>query len=241
MRKQRTKKQQRQLEEGVQVFLFLIAGASYYLTHSISMTIIFVIIALIVIIAIAIIQKKKYKERLRKSGIAEIDTMDGIQFEYYLKELYLSKGYAVEVTSASGDYGADLVMTKEGKKFVVQAKRYSKDVGIKAVQEVVGAKSYYSGDEAWVVTNRYFTKAARELARKSSVIMVDRDVLIDLILVLNSTDEKPNPEKNIQSVSSMTDFTCSRCGSPMVLRTGKRGEFLGCSNFPKCRNTKNVG
>ncbi|MCM2535905.1 topoisomerase DNA-binding C4 zinc finger domain-containing protein [Neobacillus pocheonensis] len=27
----------------------------------------------------------------------------------------------------------------------------------------------------------------------------------------------------------------------MVLRTGKRGEFLGCSSFPKCRYTENVG
>jgi restriction system protein len=33
---------------------------------------------------------------------------------------------------------------------------------------------------------------------------------------------------------------CSRSGSPMVLRTGKRGSFYGCSKFPKCRYTKDV-
>jgi hypothetical protein len=31
-----------------------------------------------------------------------------------------------------------------------------------SVQEVMGAKSYYHAEEAWVVTNCYFTKAAIE-------------------------------------------------------------------------------
>ncbi len=31
---------------------------------------------------------------------------------------------------------------------------------------------------------------------------------------------------------------CELCGSPMVVKWGKFGEFLACSNFPACRNTK---
>ena len=31
---------------------------------------------------------------------------------------------------------------------------------------------------------------------------------------------------------------CPKCGSPLVLRTGKYGEFLGCSNYPRCRYTQ---
>lgn len=34
--------------------------------------------------------------------------------------------------------------------------------------------------------------------------------------------------------------TCERCGRPMVIRKGKRGEFIACSGFPRCRNTKPV-
>ena len=37
-----------------------------------------------------------------------------------------------------------------------------------------------------------------------------------------------------------TDVTCERCGSKMVKRWGKRGYFLACSNYPKCRYTKEV-
>ncbi|MCR5206875.1 MAG: topoisomerase DNA-binding C4 zinc finger domain-containing protein [Eubacterium sp.] len=36
--------------------------------------------------------------------------------------------------------------------------------------------------------------------------------------------QKQEPEKTI----------CPRCGAQLVKRNGKKGEFLGCSNFPKC-------
>jgi DNA topoisomerase-1 len=36
----------------------------------------------------------------------------------------------------------------------------------------------------------------------------------------------------------MTDKKCEKCGKPMLLRVGKRGPFLTCSGFPRCRNLK---
>lgn len=33
----------------------------------------------------------------------------------------------------------------------------------------------------------------------------------------------------------VTDLPCPKCGAPMNLRNGKRGPWLGCSKFPKCR------
>ncbi len=44
--------------------------------------------------------------------------------------------------------------------------------------------------------------------------------------------KKPPPEP--------TDEVCDKCKSPMVIRTGRRGRFLACSAFPKCRNTRPV-
>jgi DNA topoisomerase-1 len=32
-----------------------------------------------------------------------------------------------------------------------------------------------------------------------------------------------------------TDIECPKCGQPLFLRTGKRGPWLGCSTFPKCK------
>jgi DNA topoisomerase I len=37
-----------------------------------------------------------------------------------------------------------------------------------------------------------------------------------------------------------TDALCEQCGSKMVKRWGKRGHFLACSTYPKCRFTREV-
>ncbi|WP_105978378.1 type I DNA topoisomerase [Staphylococcus simulans] len=33
---------------------------------------------------------------------------------------------------------------------------------------------------------------------------------------------------------------CEKCGSPMVIKMGRYGKFMACSNFPDCRNTKAI-
>ncbi len=35
-----------------------------------------------------------------------------------------------------------------------------------------------------------------------------------------------------------TDIVCEKCGEPMVIKTTKKGQFLACTGFPKCRNAK---
>lgn len=31
---------------------------------------------------------------------------------------------------------------------------------------------------------------------------------------------------------------CPKCGGKLIMRNGKYGSFIGCSNFPKCRYTQ---
>jgi DNA topoisomerase-1 len=51
-----------------------------------------------------------------------------------------------------------------------------------------------------------------------------------------SLDRQGN--KVVRIEPKMTDKKCEKCGSAMLLRFGKRGPFLACSGFPKCRNIK---
>src|SRR5262249_37432058 len=37
-----------------------------------------------------------------------------------------------------------------------------------------------------------------------------------------------------------TEHTCEKCGKPMVIREGRRGPFLTCTGYPKCKNAKDV-
>ncbi|WP_053073678.1 restriction endonuclease [Bacillus sp. LL01] len=122
------------------------------------------------------------------SGVEETDSLSGHEFEHYLAPVFERYGYRAEVTQASGEYGADLILRKKGKKTVVQAKCYGegKKIGVKAVQEVVGAKGYYGATYAMVVTNQYFTKQAENLAKANGVKLVDRSELASMLYACNA-------------------------------------------------------
>ena len=126
-------------------------------------------------------QKHTAEEFLSSAEIEFIDVMEGYVFEHFLKTLFFYLGYDAVVTKRSGDYGADLVLKKDGKRVVVQAKRYTKNVGSKAVQEIVVARKHYDADEAIVITNSYYTKQAEEVAEENGVILIDRNELVSLI------------------------------------------------------------
>jgi len=48
-------------------------------------------------------------------------------------------------------------------------------------------------------------------------------------------------KKNIKSLKQAipTGEDCPKCGAELLLRKGRYGEFIACSNFPKCKYTKN--
>jgi DNA topoisomerase-1 len=48
------------------------------------------------------------------------------------------------------------------------------------------------------------------------------------------------PLKGEKAKPKMTDIPCHLCGQMMVVRSGRSGEFLGCSTFPKCRGTRSM-
>ncbi len=54
------------------------------------------------------------------------------------------------------------------------------------------------------------------------------------------TGEIPASAGNGKTGPITTDIDCDECGKPMIIRTGRRGRFLGCSGYPKCRNTGEV-
>ncbi|MCT4633776.1 MAG: type I DNA topoisomerase [Firmicutes bacterium] len=37
-----------------------------------------------------------------------------------------------------------------------------------------------------------------------------------------------------------TDIECDKCGNMMVIKYGRFGKFLACSNYPECKNTKAI-
>jgi restriction system protein len=165
--------------------------------------------------------------RLSKSGIAEIERMSGHRFEEFLSTLFRRLGYSVEMTSRHGDYGADLIVTKGKHRTAVQAKRWSKRVGVKAVQEAVASKGMYGCDAALVVANREFTQQAQKLARANKVELWGRAVLVSKLISVRGESAAPaqlevNPLPAAQAAlpvpttaTSTTEMTISTPPNPV--------------------------
>lgn len=131
-----------------------------------------------------IIEAERFKNQLldnNNTRLDEIDNFSGYEFEAFLKQLFGKMGYRVEQTKLSGDQGADLVVIKFGEKTVIQAKRYGGKIGNFAVQEIMAAISLYKAQKGMVITNSYFTPAAKELAKANNIELIDRDSLENLI------------------------------------------------------------
>jgi restriction system protein len=140
------------------------------LIGSISLT--FILIPLIYLLY------RLFKQNGRKITLAQIDRMDGNTFEEFTARCFRKYGYGVERTPYRGDYGADLILLQGGQKTVVQVKRYKSNVGVKAIQEIVAARSHYRANKAMVVTNSHYTRQARTLAASNGVELWDREMVV---------------------------------------------------------------
>ncbi|MBQ8310486.1 MAG: type I DNA topoisomerase [Clostridia bacterium] len=54
----------------------------------------------------------------------------------------------------------------------------------------------------------------------------------------SESNEGDAADGNVQKTPVIADFKCEKCGSDMVLRTGKFGSFYACVQYPKCKFTK---
>jgi DNA topoisomerase-1 len=57
---------------------------------------------------------------------------------------------------------------------------------------------------------------------------------------------KENLDKKEKEISKQalteeqSDEKCEKCGSPMIIKTGRFGKFLACTNYPECKTTKSM-
>ncbi len=56
----------------------------------------------------------------------------------------------------------------------------------------------------------------------------------------NENLEKKYEEVKKEEFVEKTDEKCAECGSEMIIKYGRFGRFLACSNYPDCKNTKSL-
>ncbi len=53
--------------------------------------------------------------------------------------------------------------------------------------------------------------------------------------------DKEQSVSRADATTETTDEKCPKCDSPLLIRLGRRGRFIGCSAYPDCDYTRNIG
>ncbi len=139
------------------------------------------IVILLFLILLIIFRRRSTRKKKSSLRRVNFDRLNGYQFESFCQDLLKQNGFSnVRVTQKSGDFGIDVIATKGGKKYGVQCKRYSSNVGVHAVQEAFAGAAYYDCNIPVVITNRHFTEAAKQLADQIGVRLWDRETVLKM-------------------------------------------------------------
>lgn len=106
------------------------------------------------------------------------DALDAItwqEFEQLVGEFFRMQGYQVEEVGGGGaDGGVDLVMRRNGEKFLVQCKQWKANrVSVEIVREMFGLMTAKGAVGGFVVTSGKFTRPAREFAQGRNLALID--------------------------------------------------------------------
>lgn len=201
----------------------------------------------IVFVIGACVSSFKTKQRVKlldkQSGIESIRDMSWQDFELLVGEAFRRKGFEVRENGGGGaDGGIDLVLTKNGKKSIVQCKRWKTfSIGVPLIRELYGVMTAERANDCIFVSSGNYTAEARLFAEDKPIWLIDGNALLEMIagVQVQSNIVKPGPYKQ----STISSPNCPLCGSTMVKRTARKGAnagnaFWGCSTYPGCRGTR---
>ena len=184
------------------------------------------------------------------------DVLDGMtwqQFERLVAEAFRLQGFrAMETGGGGADGGVDLVLNRNGEKFLVQCKQWrAYKVGVEVVRELYGVMAAMGATGGFVVTSGRFTEEATSFASGRNVKLIDGLALHGLILRAQAgTSTSAETMSSLPPSSSGTSSlgaapSCPVCAKSMVRRTARRGTsagaaFWGCTSYPACRGTRSL-
>lgn len=123
-------------------------------------------------------------------------------FESHIGQLFEALGYSIKVTKASHDSGVDVYLEKNGKRYVVQCKHFTKgNVSRPDVQQFYGVMMHEQCEEGFFVTTGRFTPQAIAFAQGKAIHLIDIDKLIQLLPAPGGVGEDLPPK------------ACKNCGA----------------------------
>lgn len=120
------------------------------------------------------------------------------EYEKLVSEHLAEKGYQVDLTPYSGDYGVDIFTKSDKEKIVVQVKMFgstTRKINRRMVMELHGAKDYFDCNKAMIVTDGDILPDAKEVADK-----LDIDIYY-LMSKENNANNKPETQNENNKVN----------------------------------------
>ena len=123
------------------------------------------------------------------SAESNLATMDWETFEHLVREIFeqefISEGGEVKVTQASRDGGVDAVAFDpdpiRGGKYVIQAKRYTRTVGVSAVRDLFGTVMHEGADRGILVTTSDYGADSVSFAKDKPLTLINGAQLLSLL------------------------------------------------------------
>jgi hypothetical protein len=160
-----------------------------------------------------------------------INTMSGKDFEIFLKNLFRKMNFSAELTPSTHDHGADIILSKNGERIAVQAKRYQGTVPNAAVMQCHYAMKHYGCKKGLIVTNSIFSDHARQEALVADIQLIEGRKLKHMIRTYMNAELKKAKDNLAYSKNNLLDNTTSQLdkkGQPSNLN--KNVEADGNSN-----------
>lgn len=179
-----------------------------------------------------------------KKSPQSINDLSWQEFEMVIDEFFNRQGYSVKRNSKIGpDGGIDMILSKEGKLFIVQCKHWKKfKVGVPIIREQFGIMKSMNANGAFIITSGIFTEESIIFAQNKNISLID-GIMLKKIISENSLENCHDQSTSDQIIIPKNEPLCPKCNSTMKLRTAKKGiwvghEFWGCSKFPQCTGTR---
>ena len=123
------------------------------------------------------------------SGESNLATMDWEDFEHLVREIFekefVSEGGEVRVTQASRDGGVDAIAFDpdpiRGGKYVIQAKRYTRTVGVDAVRDLFGTVTHEGANRGILVTTSDYGPDSVSFAKDKPLTLINGSELLALL------------------------------------------------------------
>jgi restriction system protein len=178
----------------------------------------------------AVFTRSRYNRLLTlHQTMRDIRAMSWIEFEELVAANYVAQGYEVDRVGQSGpDGGIDLRMRRNGETVLVQCKHYRNSwVHELPLRQFLGSLESFKADRGIFVSCGVFDETAEQFAKQNPrVELVGGEQLEAMI------------QRSVEQRLGGRIYICDKCHAPMKPKTGKRGLFLSCSNYPACKGSR---